>query len=283
MVLESLITPAKAEKRPWEMFFFGFLISSIAIFISIQIFKSMTGLVSVFLTVIACVPLMYATIKLEEEKDAMGLKESVLLKEHSKALSFFVFMFFGIMVSYTVWFVFLPSQSVASLFSIQIETIKTINAHVTGSFVGSLSMLSRIFLNNVKVLTFCILFSFFYSAGAIFILTWNASVIAVATGTFIRNNMAKFAELVGLSKFAAYIQIFSIGLFRYMIHGIPEIISYFIAGLAGGIISIAVIRHDFRTKNFEKIILDSIDLILIAIAILAIAAVLEVYVTPIFF
>ena len=69
MVLESLISPIKAEKKPWELFFFGFLFSSVAIFISIQIFRSQVGIISVFLTVLACVPLMYSTIKLEEEKE----------------------------------------------------------------------------------------------------------------------------------------------------------------------------------------------------------------------
>ena len=55
------------------------------------------------------------------------------------------------------------------------------------------------------------------------------------------------------------------------------------AGLAGGIISIAVIRHDYGTKEFERIVLDASDLILISLAVLAVAAVVEVYVTPLFF
>jgi uncharacterized membrane protein SpoIIM required for sporulation len=72
-------------------------------------------------------------------------------------------------------------------------------------------------------------------------------------------------------------------LFKYFIHGIPEILSYFVAGLAGGIISIAVIRHDYGTKKFEHIILDSADLFLLAIGLVLLAAVLEVWVTPLIF
>jgi len=78
----------------------------------------------------------------------------------------------------------------------------------------------------------------------------------------------------------SYFYVIGFSILRYAIHGVPEILAYIIAGLAGGIISVAVIRHDFGTKNFERIILDASDLILIAVFVLFIAAGLEVYVTP---
>jgi len=63
MVLESLMSPLKAEKHPIEMFFFGLLFASIAMFLSLWIFKDQVSLVMVFLTVMIAVPLMYLTIK----------------------------------------------------------------------------------------------------------------------------------------------------------------------------------------------------------------------------
>lgn len=75
----------------------------------------------------------------------------------------------------------------------------------------------------------------------------------------------------------------SIGLLRYSLHGVPEILAYFIGGLAGGIISIAVIRHDFGTKKFERILLDSSDLLITAVVVLLIAAIIEVFITPALF
>lgn len=283
MVLESLTNPYKAEKHPWEMFFIGLIYSSVAIFISLQIFENMAGLISVFLTVMAAVPIMYSTIKYEEKKDLAGMKERALLKEHSKALLLFVFLFLGIMVSYSLWYTFLPVEQVHTLFSIQIDTIKNINTNVVTGASPSYEFFAKIFSNNIKVLIFCILFSFFYGTGAIFILTWNASVIAVAVGTFFRNNVSAYAQAAGMYKLAGYFHIFSLSILRYMIHGLPEIIAYFIGGLAGGIISVAVIRHDFRSKNFEKIILDSADLVLVAFIFLVFGALLEVYVTPALF
>jgi len=68
-----------------------------------------------------------------------------------------------------------------------------------------------------------------------------------------------------------------------MVHGIPEILAYFIAGLSAGIISIAIINHDFRSKKFQHVLLDSTDLLLLSLAVLLIAALIEAFVTPILF
>lgn len=274
MVLESIIDPFKAEKKPWELFFIGFVYSAVAVFLALWIFRQHASLIMVFLTVMACIPLIYNTIKLEEKRDLIEEKESVLLKGHARALSFLVFLFLGITVSLTLWYIVLPGNITQSLFNVQTKTIAEINSQITGGAIVQLGLFSKIFFNNIKVMIFCLLFSFIYGAGAIFILTWNASVIAAAIGNFIRTN---------ISSTASYFAIAPFGLLRYLLHGIPEIIAYFTAGLAGGIISIAIIRHDFGSKKFERIVLDSTDLMILAIVTLFIAALMEVYLTPLLF
>ena len=74
-------------------------------------------------------------------------------------------------------------------------------------------------------------------------------MIAVAIGTFVRNNLAEYANFFGFPVIANHLHIFSIGLMKYLVHGVPEIIAYFIGGLAGGIRSIAIIKKDF--SNFR--------------------------------
>lgn len=291
MVLESLTNPFRAEKRPYNLFFYGILYSSVAILLSLWIFKEEASLIMVFLTVLASFPLVFNTIKYEEEKSKRSVKELPLLKEHAKALELFVFLFLGMLVSFSLWFVFLPAEATEATFHTQISTINSINAKVLGnSLISATSNISsgsdlvaKIFFNNLKVLIFSILFALFYGAGAIFILTWNASVISAAIGSFIRNNLSLYANELGLVKIGGYFHIFSLGLLKYLIHGVPEILAYFMGGLAGGIISIAIIKHDLMSKNFKKIAYDSTDLLLLAIAILFVAALLEVYITPIIF
>jgi uncharacterized membrane protein SpoIIM required for sporulation len=72
-------------------------------------------------------------------------------------------------------------------------------------------------------------------------------------------------------------------LLKYSIHGIPEIAAYFYGGLAGGILSVALIRKHFKSEKFSKIMRDFSELVLIAAGFLIAAAFLEVYVTPVLF
>ncbi|MBI2109935.1 stage II sporulation protein M [Candidatus Woesearchaeota archaeon] len=294
MVLESLITAPTAEKKPWDLFFIGFLYASVAMFLSVWVFREEASLVMILLTVIACLPLVHKTFKLEEEKDTKITKERTLLKEHGKAITFFMFMFMGFVFAFAIWYVFLPDNIVATVFATQIKTIKSINMQIAGVGVsgnsavdsavsGAGGIFMQILSNNIKVLLFCIFFAFFYGAGAIFILAWNASVISAAVGNFIRENISAYAAASGLTNVAGYFHVFSLGLLKYSIHGIPEILAYFIGGLAGGIISVAVIRHDFNTDSFKRILTDAFDLILVAVFVLLVAAWIEVYITPALF
>lgn len=282
MVFESLISPIKAERRPWEMVFIAFLYNTLAIFISWWVFRQYASLVMVFLTTMFCIPIVYNTIKYEEKKDESQLTESVLLKEHGKALSTFIFLFIGVTLSVALWYVLLPNQLNPALFSVQTETINAINSGVTGGVV-KIGLFTKIFYNNLKVLLFCIFFALVFGFGAIFVLMWNASIIGTALGNFIRNGISKIAETAGSVTVGNYFHVVSLGLLRYSIHGIPEIVAYFTAGLAGGIISIAIIRHQFETEKCRKVILDSVDLIVISVILLFVAALLEVYVTPLLF
>ncbi|MFC2016628.1 stage II sporulation protein M [Chloroflexota bacterium] len=283
MVLESLLNPLKAEKKPWEMFFIGFLYSSIAILMSLWIFKGQASLIMVFFTVMACLPIVYNTMKLEESKDLVIPQERALLKEHNKAIVFLMFLFLGATLSFVAWYVFLPSESLNFVFDKQITTIEAINNQVSGNAYQQFSTFSRILFNNIKVLAFAILFAFIYGAGAIFILTWNASVIGTAIGNFIRSNISQYAGIAGFEKFSGYFNVASIGLLRYVLHGVPEILAYFYGGLAGGIISVAIIKKHYKDEKFSHIVFDISELLVISIAFLLAAAFIEVYITPILF
>jgi len=111
-----------------------------------------------------------------------------------------------------------------------------------------------------------------FGAGAIFILTWNASVIAVYVGfginSFIRD---------GVSPEIAYLLGVPAGLGSIALHGVPEIGAYFVAALAGGMLSVGIIREKFK-GHFEKIFIDSVIFLGIAEVLIIIAAFLEAYV-----
>ncbi len=279
MVLESLMTPPRAESHPFAVFLLGGAYATLAIFLSMWIFEEQSSMVMVFLASLAALPLMYHTMRFEEHKDISAVEGQSLLRQHAPALLFYLMLFVGMSVAYSFWYLALPSDMASGLFRVQAQTISNLNQHVTGKITQT-SLLSKIFLNNIKVMIFCILFSFLYGSGAIFILTWNSSVIGAAVGNFVRTHMAKFADTVGLERVGAYFYVSSLSVLRYAIHGIPEIFAYIVAGLAGGILSVAIVKHDFGTGKFEKVLLDVSDLVLLAVMILFVAAVVEVFVTP---
>mgnify|MGYP001559551883 CR=1 FL=1 len=63
----------------------------------------------VFLVVIMTVPLMYLTLKQEEELDINASSQFWLLREHGKALTFLLYLFFGLVVGFTLFYVFSPT------------------------------------------------------------------------------------------------------------------------------------------------------------------------------
>lgn len=293
-MIELFMKPKRAERRPWEMFFVGLFWASVSllfvtfVFGKDSILKEGSGLLIVIFTVMSCLPFMYYIIKLEEGKDVQISDSGKLIKEHSKAIRAMMWMFFGFVVAFSFWYI-VPSFHVGPLsfdidhgqtFNFQIKTFCAINSPsnydycieqhgvpiATGAATKTNSTL-RIFANNIYVLIFTIMFSLVFGAGAIFILVWNASVIAAAIGIFAKGNLTNLP----------------IGILRYMIHGIPEISAYFVGALAGGIVSVAVIRKDLRGEGTWKILQDSLLMIIIAIGILIVAALMEVYLTPLLF
>lgn len=286
MVLESILNPFFLKKRPWEMFLAGFVYSILALTLSFFVFIEGAGLLMIFLIVLSILPTLYTTIKREEELDLQYDQEIFLLKEHTKVIIFLMFLFLGITIALSLAYLVLPISVVDSIFILQqqavtnvIQTVNQDTQALTGN-ITKLSLFTNIFINNIKVLFFSLVFSFLYGTGAMFILTWNASVIATAMGTLARNELANAAVSSGIGSALAYINIATFSFLRYMTHGLIEIAAYFIIGLAGSIISIALIKHNLK---HDRVLIDTLDLILISIGFLFIAGIIEVFITPAIF
>ncbi len=282
MVLEAILGVKEAEKKPIYVFLLGILYASVAIFLSLWIFRSEASLILVFLMVLASLPLVYKTITFEAKK-SYKINENLLPRAHIDALKVFMYLFMGFTIAMAIWYIFLPSEIVTDLFNSQMSTIKAINSNGATGNITSWNFLTAILLNNLKVLILCMLFSLFFGAGALFILSWNASVISTALGNFVRNGISDYATQIGFIKIGIYFQVFSLALIRYMTHGIFEILAYFVGGLAGGLISIAIINKHFEGDHFRIIIKDAMDLMILAVLMIIIAGLIEVFITPIFF
>lgn len=284
MVLEVIEDLRSIEEHPKRMFYKGFICATVGLVLGHIVFGEYSSLASIFLAAMPLVVIVNKALYIEEKKETLIHTERALLKEHVKVLWFFMFIFLGLVTAYFFWFTVLPEPILNTLFSSQTETITSMTGRTirTGYVTNNLATLKSILSNNFMVLGFCILFSFLYGSGAIFILTWNASILGVVVGDALRSTISKFGAVSHHMFLQYYFQAFSVS-FSYMIHGVFEIIAYFIGALAGGIISFAVVNHDYKSKQFRHIVVDSIDLIILSAIVLLIAGVVEVYVTPTLF
>jgi len=283
-MLESLINPKRSEKGPWKMFFIGMIYASLSLLLVHWFFgkdvvlSRFSGMIVVTFCVMFSLPFMYYVIKREEREDEQVEGFFGVWKAHNDAIRAFMWLFLGFIVAFTFWHIVLQDPN---LFNAQIETYCMINSpgniedcvarysfnqKISAAATREMRFLS-IIENNVYVMIFTLIFSLIFGAGAIFILAWNASVIAAATGIFTKY------QIGGIP----------LGIARYMIHGFPEIAAYFITALAGGIFGIGVIRNGVRSKRFLRVVENVFILLFIAIVILIIAALIEVYITPIIF
>ncbi len=283
MVLEGFLNPLKIENKPRQIMSYSLIYTVLAVLLGLWIFSSEASMVMVFLSVMALLPFVYSLLRSEEEKGLISKNEKSLLKKHAKVLNIFMLLFFGMTLAYSLSYVFIPSNELVTTFDAQISAIRHNSAIVSGNVLEQGAFFKKVLFNNLRVMVLALLFSFIYGSGAIFILGWNASVIGVAIGMSIRNAMAEVSSMVGLNLIAGYFNATVYGLTRYLIHGIPEILAYFAAGLAGGIISVAIVKHDFFSKGFNKILTDSYSLIMVSVLLIFLAAMLEVWITPLIF
>jgi uncharacterized membrane protein SpoIIM required for sporulation len=237
-------------------------------------------LMVVLFCVMFSIPFMYFIFKHEEAEDEEVEGFLGVWRMHSDAILAFLWLFLGFIIAFSVGNVIFQDPN---LLNAQIETYCSINdpgqvenciseysftsKAISASALNNGARFFSIIENNFGVMIFTLLFSLIFGAGAIFVLAWNASVISAAIGIF---TSYKISEI-------------PLGLLRYMIHGFPEIASYFITALAGGILGVGLIRHGIGNKKFLKILLNVIILIIIAMVILIGAALIEVYFTPLLF
>ena len=219
---------------------------------------------------------MVHIMKFEKEK----IKNSWRIIDHRRAIPFFLFLFTGFILAYLFWHLLLPVDIANNLFSAQMNALMEINSP-SGAAIFPTITLKNILTNNFRVLALCVLFSLLFGSGAIFILIWNASVIGVAIATAIRLGVA--AGGVGI---AAYFGAFSFAILRFLLHGIPEMLAYFIGGLAGGIISFTFLDSKLGARKFALKLTSSLKnvslLILVAAILVVVSGIIEVLITPLF-
>ncbi|MFH1474175.1 MAG: stage II sporulation protein M [Candidatus Aenigmatarchaeota archaeon] len=263
MVLESLFPVKKVIKNPAEMFIFSMIITFASIYLADLIFPgTSTGkIVTLFITV-AMTPMIYGIFKEEEEVEREEAEHKIhktFWDRHDEAIWSFTLFFLGVCVAIFLIAVLSPEEYVTRIFSDQLSEIERVTS-ISGSFTVS-DILNIIIMNNLRVMALSFVLSFLIGSGAVIILAWNASILALYLASFLRQGLVE--EFV----------VRTVGLIP---HAPIEILAYFLAGIAGGMISVGLIREKLFSKEFSLVFRDSIILMGLAVLAVLLGAFIEV-------
>lgn len=280
MVLESLTSVENARKHPFTLFFITFAITTASLFVAYHTFPESSSVLAIAFVAFAFMPIIHdLLVKSEEEEIDEDDMPFAFIATHFDVIHIYGWIFVGMILTYSFWSVVLPEENgqcsgfgcilpaKSEIFSEQNKVYGGITGKVTGGsecFNEGTKTFERcftlIFNNNTWVMLLAIIFSFIWGAGALFLLGWNASVI----GLFIGLEITSRSLGAGVARAVSYLP-----------HGIPEIMAYFVAAIAGGIISAAISKKKFREHELRIVFIDTVLLLVLAVVTLLIGAFIE--------
>ncbi|MEK6951066.1 MAG: stage II sporulation protein M [Nanoarchaeota archaeon] len=283
MVLEHIFPEDWLENKGRYAFILGVVYSIIAVIISTILFPGDPALVAVAFTSMLLLPEMYKIFSIEERQEAVEQKVSMrsLWRDDIEVVRIYIFLFLGILLVYSVGTMLLPSVQTNSLFREQLEirfgqgfSGNAIAGQATSSSAAATSFSGDLFFdllsNNFMVLVACFILALLTGDGAIFLITWNASVWGAIFGITAKN-AALFA---GKNPFA----LFGVIMLVVFPHMILEAISYFLAAIAGSVISKDVLLEEFASERFLEVFGFNLYLLLFGLIFLVLGALVETFV-----
>lgn len=289
-MIESLFNPKdvkEKESKRLEVFIAGVIFTLVGTLLAINILPPKPGtrglgfLVVAFISIPAA-PFYVQLFKIEEKEDIIEKGKSLLFR-HIDIIEIFGFFFLSIVFASSLFYVIAPPEVSNAVFTDQINDLQQKNiisgkAHTTGLGTTNYGF-QEILSNNIVVLGLSFLFSFLLGSGAVFLISWNATIIGTLIGK-IANNPEAFGSASTGNILTNYIVALPVTLLRLLPHGIFEIGAYFIGAVAGGILSAGVIRESVRHRktqfaHLEQVFIDSLLYLGISVVFVVIGAAIE--------
>ncbi|MBI2665660.1 hypothetical protein HYX12_03510 [Candidatus Woesearchaeota archaeon] len=265
MVLEQIISISGLEKKPLTAILLGIGYTFIGALTGYLFFEERFSISLLFLITLLLIPSLMNLLSIEEEKEKReGFNR--FFQNHKGVFEIYLFLSVGVFLGYII--LISLSNYFGADFSITVgEQMKILGKSVTKSDISSFEVNSfthalGLFSKNIGVAIIFFVLSFFYGAGAIFLMVWNASTFSTFVSLTI-NNISK-----GVNHSLALLGIFSIYI-------VPEIGGFLLAAIAGGVISKAVIVEQFLSPSFKNVVKDALILLLLSFVLLLISAFLE--------
>lgn len=243
-MLELFVSEERIERSKSLVFLLSFFSVVLSIILSLFIFKDSASFPAVFLAAIAISPTLMAITK------KIGVGEISL----DRIVIFYTTVFFSMAGTYALVYLIVPDAVNQNLFSAQLDSIQI------AFFAFDKPLFNKIFLNNIGLLLVFFLLSFFYGYGSVLLLAWNASILGVLWGHALKNALFFLNSELLISK--------GLLIWPYLI---PEVIAYFLAAIAGGVLYVNISQH--RQYNA---FMYALKLVIIAILLTLGGAIVEV-------
>lgn len=273
MVLEHIFSEEMLERRPLIAFLLGIGYSILGIILAKLLFPTDPALVAVAFTSLLLLPELYKIFSIEakqERADKGRVTWKDLWNDDSDIMRIYIYIFLGILLTYAVATILLPSFTANKLFEQQLAMRGGYSgaAMATGQAIEFTSGLYWSLLkNNFKVMFVIFIIALLTGDGAIFLITWNASVWGTIFGI-----TAKHAALV-----AGVHPVYYFGLIMMIVfpHMIIEALSYFCAAISGSVLSKGFLMEKIGSKFFGKIVTFNMMLLLVGLGFLLLGAFVE--------
>jgi uncharacterized membrane protein SpoIIM required for sporulation len=210
---------------------------------------------------------------MEERQERMEKKVSfkALFRDDWDIVKIYVFLFLGILLVYSFGTMMLPAFETNTLFREQLE-IRLGQGFAGNAFASSAvgSLFWSLLSNNFMVMVACFIMALLTGDGAIFLITWNASV----WGTVFGYTAKAASSFSGESVLLVFGKIMAVVTPHMLIEGM----AYFLAAIAGAVISKDVLLEEFASDRFMEVFGFNLYLLLGAVLFLLLGAAVEAWV-----
>jgi hypothetical protein len=281
-MLDFIFSAKKMLDRPYLMIFEAIYLVIISVFISLLLLPPQYVSIGVltFITV-GSIPLFN---KIFSYSSYLFNYNKSFFTRHKKLLIILVYFFVGLFIAYSAFYFFSTESVRETVFLTQNEEIEGIS-YLRSSLTGEVSAIdsstqagfskvfSLILKNNIGVALRALLLSLFYGAGALFLIAWNASILATVISAEIFSSIA----ISGYGLLSPIIGLFNalFNLIGYIPHGLPEILTYFLISFAGAMIARDLNKGIFSTEYKFRVLLDFLLMVGLALLLLVLGALIE--------
>jgi len=265
MVLEQFLD----RRIVLRHFPFVFILGVVYVFVSYAVQQFVfpdQSLATTLLLTILLLPSLHHVIVIEEKIESRG--SSHFLRRHKTILKCYLGAFLGILVGFLILGFVNPGTLHYQVVQLEQDHLhQDIVASFSGQeYVPSVSKVVSLFSHNVWYLLIGFVLSIFYGAGAIFLIAYNASFFAA----FIVEIFSRWSSAMTLACIS-------------LVHMLPESAGYILTAMAGASLSRALIHEKLSGDAFRNVLRNDVKLLVLALLLVFVSAVLEVYVTaPVF-